>query len=54
MASGFLFFRKLSGNPRKDSRALRKYGGKIALLYLLAIAIYLPLNVYIGGPTARG
>jgi serine/alanine racemase len=48
LASGFLFFRKLTGRPRKDERALRKYGGKIAMLYAIAIVIYLPLNVYKG------
>ncbi|MDQ6420978.1 acyltransferase [Paenibacillus sp. LHD-117] len=48
MASGYLFFRKLTGRPRKDKRALRKYGCKIAGLYAVAIIVYLPLNVYKG------
>lgn len=48
MASGYLFFRKLQDHPRKDGRALRKYGSRIAALYAIAILIYLPLNVYKG------
>lgn len=48
MASGYLFFRKLKGHARKDRRALSKYGVRIAVLYVVAIAIYLPINVYKG------
>lgn len=48
MASGYLFFRKLKGHARKDRRALSKYGARIVVLYIIAIVIYLPLNIYKG------
>jgi serine/alanine racemase len=54
MASGYLFFRKLKGHVRKDRRALRKYGVRIAVLYGIAIVLYVPLNVYKGDFAAAG
>ncbi|RIX51005.1 acyltransferase [Paenibacillus nanensis] len=47
-ASGFLFFRKLTGVRRKDDRAFRRYVWRIAGLYAAAIVFYLPVNVYKG------
>lgn len=46
--SGFFYFRKLSGDARADRRHLRRYLGSIGRLYLIAIALYIPLNVYNG------
>lgn len=48
MSSGFFFFRKLTGDPAEDQRALWGYFKKIAFLYGIAILLYLPLNVYKG------
>ncbi|MFF2889919.1 acyltransferase [Paenibacillus sp. NPDC057967] len=48
MASGYLLFRKLTGNGRDDLVMINRYARRVALLYLAAIIIYLPLNVYKG------
>ncbi|MHA7967093.1 acyltransferase family protein [Paenibacillus sp. CAU 1782] len=48
MASGFFFFRKLSGNTQADIALLLNVMRKVALLYAVAIIIYLPFNVYKG------
>lgn len=47
-ASGFLFFRKLTGDEREDGRRLRRYAVRIAGLYGFAMLLYLPLNIYKG------
>ncbi|MGO4544712.1 acyltransferase family protein [Paenibacillus sp. 2TAB23] len=48
MSSGYFFFRKLTGDPVVDQRALQKYVKKIAYLYGVSILLYVPLNVYTG------
>ncbi|WP_182914432.1 acyltransferase [Paenibacillus sp. 1011MAR3C5] len=48
MASGYLLFRKLTGKGREDRSMINRYALKVALLYLAAMMIYLPLNVYKG------
>lgn len=48
LSSGFFFFRKLTGDKAGDRIVLFNYSKKIALLYLIAILLYIPLNVYTG------
>ncbi|OBR63613.1 hypothetical protein A7K91_06600 [Paenibacillus oryzae] len=48
MASGFFFFRKVSGNTAADFSLLLGYLRKVALIYVAAILIYLPFNAYKG------
>jgi serine/alanine racemase len=48
MASGFFFFRKVSGNADADFPLLLGYLRKVALIYVAAILIYLPFNAYKG------
>nr|WP_102711229.1 acyltransferase family protein [Paenibacillus castaneae] len=48
MASGFFFFRKLTGDKAADRRALLRYSKNVGWLYGISILIYLPLNVYTG------
>jgi serine/alanine racemase len=48
MTAGFLFFRKLTGDPMTDRNALRGYMLKTLKLYTTAILIFLPLNIYTG------
>ncbi|CAM4436722.1 serine/alanine racemase [Paenibacillus endophyticus] len=48
MSSGYFFFRKLTGDPAVDQKALMKYVKKIAYLYGISILLYVPLNVYNG------
>ncbi len=48
MASGFLFFRKLLGDPQKDRSRLLRYVTKTMRLYAIAILMYVPLNLYRG------
>lgn len=48
MTAGFLFFRKLTGDPLTDRNALHSYMMKTLKLYTTAILIYLPLNLYTG------
>lgn len=48
MASGYLLFRKLKGSVREDLGMINRYARKVAILYLAAILIYLPLNIYKG------
>lgn len=48
MSTGFFFFRKLTGYKVKDQKALFKYLKKIGILYLIAVLLYIPLNMYKG------
>ncbi|MGO4111567.1 acyltransferase family protein [Paenibacillus sp. YAF4_2] len=48
MTAGFLFFRKMTGDLLTDRSALRGYMLKTLKLYITAILIYLPLNMYTG------
>jgi serine/alanine racemase len=48
MTSGFFFFRKWTGEQAKDSKAWLGYMKKIGVLYLIAILLYIPLNLYTG------
>ncbi|MCA0756327.1 acyltransferase [Paenibacillus sp. N4] len=48
MTAGFLFFRKLTGDPLTDRNALRGYLLKTLKLYAAAILLYVPLNMYTG------
>ncbi|MBM7566853.1 acyltransferase [Paenibacillus sacheonensis] len=48
MTAGFLFFRKLTDDPRKNRQALRGYMLKTGKLYAIAILLYIPLNIYTG------
>ncbi|SDX94687.1 acyltransferase family protein [Paenibacillus sp. CF384] len=48
MTAGFLFYRKLTGDPAKDRKALYSYMRRTGKLYLIAIVLYIPLNVYKG------
>ncbi|MGZ9585622.1 serine racemase VanT catalytic subunit [Paenibacillus marinisediminis] len=48
ITSGYFFFRKLTGNPINDRRALHRYTRKIGKLYIIAIVLYIPLNLYSG------
>ncbi|WP_336775446.1 acyltransferase [Paenibacillus sp. MMO-58] len=48
MTAGFLLFRKLSGNPLTDRKAVQGYLLKIVKLYAIAIVLYIPLNLYTG------
>ncbi|PZM65022.1 serine racemase VanT catalytic subunit [Paenibacillus dendritiformis] len=47
-ASGFLFFRKLTGEASQDRALLHRFMRKIGLLYAVSIVLYLPLNGYAG------
>lgn len=46
IASGYFFFCKLTGDKRHDLVALRGFSSNISLLYVIAMVLYLPLNVY--------
>ncbi|SFD64292.1 serine/alanine racemase [Paenibacillus catalpae] len=48
MTAGFLFFRKLTGDPITDRNALHGYMLKTLKLYTAALLIYFPLNIYTG------
>lgn len=48
MSTGFFYFRKWTGDPLRDNKALYGYLKKIGKLYFTAILIYIPLNVYTG------
>jgi len=48
MSTGFFFFRKLTGDKVEDQKALFRYIKKIGILYMIAILLYIPLNVYKG------
>ncbi|WP_051250694.1 acyltransferase family protein [Paenibacillus harenae] len=48
MTSGFFFFRKLTGDPAADPQALHGYAKKVGKLYVIAILLYIPLNLYTG------
>jgi serine/alanine racemase len=48
MTSGFFYFRKLNGDQAGDLRAMNHYLKKIGKLYVIAIVLYIPLNVYTG------
>lgn len=48
IASGFLFFRKLTGETSRDRSLLHRYMRRIGLLYAVSIVLYLPLNAYAG------
>ncbi|MFD0590591.1 acyltransferase family protein [Paenibacillus sp. GCM10027627] len=48
MASGYLLFRKLTGDARMDGLKVQRYMYKVTALYAVAIIIYLPLNLYKG------
>ncbi|NIK70468.1 MULTISPECIES: acyltransferase [unclassified Paenibacillus] len=48
MTAGFLLFRKLTGNPLTDRKAVQGYLLKILKLYAIAIVLYIPLNLYTG------
>ncbi len=46
--AAFFLFKKLTGKRKQDKEIVRQYIGRIAKLYLLAIIIYLPVNIYSG------
>ncbi|MBD2872947.1 acyltransferase family protein [Paenibacillus arenilitoris] len=48
MSSGFFLFRKLTGDSAADLAALHRYAAKAGKLYVIAIALYIPLNLYTG------
>lgn len=48
MAAGFLLFRKLEDNTRHDWPMVIGYVKKVAIIYVVAIVLYLPLNAYKG------
>ncbi|CAH8770348.1 serine racemase VanT catalytic subunit [Paenibacillus dendritiformis] len=48
IASGFLFFRKLTGEASRDRALLHRFMLRIGLLYAVSIVLYLPLNGYAG------
>lgn len=48
IASGFLFFRKLTGEASRDRALLHRFMRRIGLLYAVSIVLYLPLNGYAG------
>lgn len=48
MTSGFFYFRKLTGEPLNDRKALYGYLKNIGRLYGIAILLYIPLNLYTG------
>ncbi|MFX3635660.1 MAG: serine racemase VanT catalytic subunit [Candidatus Pristimantibacillus sp.] len=48
IASGYFFFSKLTGVKGQDLAVLRRFSIHIGKLYLIAILLYLPLNVYAG------
>ncbi|WP_169081516.1 acyltransferase family protein [Paenibacillus sp. PL91] len=48
MTSGFFFFRKWTGVHTNDSKAWLGYMKKIGVLYVIAILLYIPLNLYTG------
>lgn len=48
MVSGFFLLPRYLLKQNSDHRALLRFLGKAALLYLIASAIYLPINIYAG------
>ncbi|RUS42231.1 acyltransferase [Cohnella sp. AR92] len=48
MTTGFLMFRKLTGDPLTDQQVLRGYLLRTWKLYATAILLYVPLNLYAG------
>lgn len=48
MASGFFFFRKMTGDRAQDRKALYGFTRRMAWLYGISILIYIPLNLYTG------
>ncbi|WP_374017637.1 serine racemase VanT catalytic subunit [Paenibacillus thiaminolyticus] len=48
IASGFLLFRKLTGEKARDRGLLHRFMCRIGLLYAVSIVLYLPLNGYAG------
>lgn len=48
IASGFLLFRKLTGEKARDRGLLHRFIRRIGLLYAVSIVLYLPLNGYAG------
>ncbi|WP_331699277.1 serine racemase VanT catalytic subunit [Paenibacillus sp. IITD108] len=48
MAAGFFLFGKLSGRRKQDRSIVNKYIWRILKLYAIAVAIYIPVNIYAG------
>lgn len=48
IASGFLLFQKLKGDPAQDKVTIHRYVSKIGMLYVIAILLYVPVNLYAG------
>ena len=48
MAAGFFLFRKLAQVSGQSWRMVNRYVYRIAILYFLAILIYVPVNLYAG------
>nr|WP_242069499.1 acyltransferase [Paenibacillus dendritiformis] len=48
IASGFLLFRRLTGEKVRDQGLLHRFIRRIGLLYAVSIMLYLPLNGYAG------